>query len=103
MLIPLSAKMKGIIDQISAWQKEDPLDKIIGKPQKLASYFDTPTDSHQVFTLFLDSSRLLARALQKTLGIDFLYYTGEMDDTAREAAKVAFAKVPEVKVMVSPI
>lgn len=36
-LIPLSAKMKGIIDQISAWQKEAHLDKIIGKPQKLTS------------------------------------------------------------------
>lgn len=78
--VPLSAKMKGIMDKISSWQEEAPLDKII------------------VFTQFIDVNRLMGRALQK-IGIEFLYYTGDMKEQEREAAKDSFADEPDVKVM----
>lgn len=78
--IPLSVKMKEIIDQIVSWLGEASQDKII------------------VFTQFIDTNRLLGRVLQRS-GIEFLYYTGDMNEQERENAKESFADEPEVKVM----
>lgn len=41
----------------------------------------------------------MGRALQQR-GIEFLYYTGEMDEAEREAARKSFADESVVKVMV---
>lgn len=80
--IPMSSKMKATIDQIQAWQESAPDDKVI------------------VFTQFIDTQRLLGRVLQG-LGIDFLYFVGEMNREQRENAKTEFSRVSRIKVLVS--
>ncbi|KAL2292700.1 hypothetical protein FJTKL_07793 [Diaporthe vaccinii] len=79
--IPLSSKMKATIDQIQAWQESAPDDKVI------------------VFTQFIDTQRLLGRVLQD-LGIEFLYFVGEMNREQRENAKTEFSRVSSIKVLI---
>lgn len=108
--IPLSAKMKGTVDQVMAWQKEAPSDKILSKSRRLhfgLSFEGFATvysfaDHLPVFTQFVDSNRLLGRALGQR-NIKFLYLVGGMSEKRRAAAKNAFADIPDVKVMVSRI
>ncbi|KAG8166749.1 hypothetical protein KVR01_002438 [Diaporthe batatas] len=80
MEIPLSSKMREILEQIQAWQLDAPGDKIV------------------VFFQFIDTQRLMGRVLQDH-NIDFLYFIGEMDYQQREAAKERFRTVPEIKMM----
>lgn len=80
--IPMSSKMKATIDQIQAWLESAPDDKVI------------------VFTQFIDTQRLLGRVLHQ-LGIDFLYFVGEMNRKQREDAKNEFSRVSSIKVLVS--
>lgn len=80
--IPLSSKMRAILEQIQDWQTAAPQDKIL------------------VFSQFIDTLKLLGRVLQDH-DIEFLYFVGELDYDQREAAKEQFRTNPNIKVMAS--
>lgn len=82
--IPMSSKMRAVVDKIQAGLESAPDDKVI------------------VFTQFIDTQRLLARIFQD-LGIEFLYFVGEMNRQQRENAQNEFSKNPSIQVLVSII